>query len=92
MARLADVELTFRTLDPRDDSPETTRLLKGWLEGLLRGFHDARPKPESWKVWLECVREDGALVRGAWLPDGVFGAGPVPVAAGPPKPCGLPAP
>jgi predicted acetyltransferase len=80
VARLADVELTFRTLDPRDDSPETTRLLKGWLEGLLRGFHDARPKPESWKVWLECVREDGALVRGAWLPDGVFGAGPVPVA------------
>jgi predicted acetyltransferase len=80
MTRLADVELTFRTLDPREDSPETTRLLKGWLEGLLRGFHDARPKPESWDVFLACMREDGAMVRGAWLPDGEFGAGPVPVA------------
>jgi predicted acetyltransferase len=74
------VELTFRTLDPRDESPETTRLLKGWLEGLLRGFHDARPKAASWDVWLGCMREDGAVVRGAWLPDGEFGAGPVPVA------------
>ena len=80
MARLAGVELTFRTLDPRDESPETTRLLKGWLEGLFRGFHDPRPKPESWEVFLECMREDGAIVRGAWLPDGAFGAGPVPVA------------
>ena len=26
------------------------------------------------------MREDGAVVRGAWLPDGEFGAGPVPVA------------
>jgi predicted acetyltransferase len=74
------VELNFRTLDPRDDSPETIRLLKGWLEGLLRGFHDARPKPETWNVVRECMREDGATVRGAWLPDGEFGAGPVPVA------------
>ena len=80
MARLAGVELTFRTLDPRDESPETTRLLKGWLEGLFRGFHDPRPKPESWEVFLECMREDGVIVRGAWLPDGAFGAGPVPVA------------
>ena len=80
MARLAGVELTFRTLDPRDESPETTRLLKGWLEGLFRGFHDPRPKPESWEVFLECMREDGAIVRGAWLPDCAFGAGPVPVA------------
>lgn len=74
------MELIFRVLDPRDESPETTRLLKGWLEGLLRGFHDARPKPEAWEVWLECMREDSAIVRGAWLPDGEFGAGPVPVA------------
>jgi predicted acetyltransferase len=77
---LAGVELTFRTLDPRDESPETTRLLKGWLEGLFRGFHDPRPKPESWDVFLECIREDGGTVRGAWLPEGAFGAGPVPVA------------
>jgi predicted acetyltransferase len=77
---LADVELIFRTLDPRDDSPENMRLLKGWLEGLLRGFHDARPKPETWDVVRKCMREDGATVRGAWLPDGEFGAGPVPVA------------
>ena len=76
----ADVELNFRTLDPRDDSPENLRLLKGWLEGLLRGFHEARHKPEGWDVWIECMREDGAVVRGAWLPDDAFGAGPVPVA------------
>jgi predicted acetyltransferase len=74
------VERTFRVLDPREESPETTRLLKGWLEGLLRGFHAARPKPETWEVWLGCMREDGAIARGAWLPDGEFGAGPVPVA------------
>jgi predicted acetyltransferase len=74
------VELNFRTLDPRDDSPENVRLLKGWLEGLTRGFHEARPKPETWDVVRECMREDGATVRGAWLPDGEFGAGPVPVA------------
>lgn len=76
----ADVELNFRTLDPRDDTPDNIRLLKGWLEGLLRGFHDARPKPESWDIFLTCMREDGALVRGVWLPEGAFGAGPVPVA------------
>jgi predicted acetyltransferase len=70
----------FRVIDPGEESPETTRLLKGWLEGLLRGFHEARPKPEAWEMWLGCMREDGAIVRGAWLPDGEFGAGPVPVA------------
>lgn len=74
------MELTFRTLDPRDDSPETTPLLKGWLEGLLRGFHDARPKQEAWDLFVRCMREDAAIVRGAWLPEGAFGAGPVPVA------------
>jgi predicted acetyltransferase len=74
------VELNFRTLDPRDDSPENIRQLKGWLDGLLRGFHDARPKPESWEIFLECMREEDVVVRGAWLPEGEFGAGPLPVA------------
>ena len=74
------MELTFRTLDPRDDSPESIRLLKGWLDGLLRGFHQGRLKPESWDVFLALAREEDVVVRGAWLPDGEFGAGPVPVA------------
>ena len=74
------MELTFRTLDPHDESAENTRLLKGWLDGLLRGFHGSRSKPEGWDVWLACMREDDAPLTGAWLPDGAYGAGAVPVA------------
>lgn len=74
------MDLTFRTLDVHDDSAENTTLLQGWLAALLRGFHEGRVKDEGWDVWIGAMREDDVPVTGAWLPEGVYGAGPVPVA------------
>lgn len=74
------MSLDFRTLDPHDDSDEHGGLLRGWLHAVVRGFHEGRVKSDSEDIWLRAARADDATLRGAWLPEGAYGAGPMPVA------------
>lgn len=67
-------------LDLRDDSDGARLRRSGWLHALRRGFHDGRPDEEFEKHWLTYALADDQDVRGAWLPHGAFGAGPLPVA------------
>lgn len=68
------------TLDLFDDSEAAVARRRGWIEGVLRGFRDDRPEDEMVQRWVSHYRADRAVVRGAWLPEGEFGAGPIPVA------------
>lgn len=72
--------LDHRTLDVHDDSPANRALLKGWLQAAYRGFHQPRAAERTFDLWLEQFRADDVRVRGAWLAEGRYGAGPVPVA------------
>lgn len=74
------VDYDFMTLDLDDDSEAAVARRSGWLGAVQRGFHGGRPEEEFDKRWLAHVRADGAVCSGAWLPEGEFGAGPVPVA------------
>lgn len=74
------MRVQLRTLDLHDTSDSATALAAGFLEAFSRGFHAPRAKPELLAGWLEACRADRAWLRGAWLPEGVFGAGPMPVA------------
>jgi len=75
-----DVDYTFATLDLVDDSEAAAERRAAWLGAVLRGFHEGRPDEEFLRRWTELSRADGAVCRGAWLPDGEIGAGPMPVA------------
>jgi predicted acetyltransferase len=74
------VDYDFDILDFSDDSPEAAARRRGWIEAVLRGFRDDRPEDDSVERWVKHYRADGVTVRGAWLPEGEFGAGPMPVA------------
>lgn len=74
------MDYDFDTLDFSDDSPEAAARRRGWIEAVLRGFRDDRPEDDSVERWVKHYRADGVTVRGAWLPEGEFGAGPMPVA------------
>jgi predicted acetyltransferase len=74
------VDYDFDILDFSDDSPEAAARRRGWIEAVLRGFRDDRPEDDSVERWVKHYRADGVTVRGAWLPAGEFGAGPMPVA------------
>lgn len=74
------MDYDFATLDFSDDSEEERARRSGWLMAVQRGFHDGRPEAEFEERWLAHVRADDVSCRGAWLPEGEFGAGPVPVA------------
>lgn len=67
-------------LDLDDPSPEATALRAGWVGAVQRGFRESRPEDETVRRWIELYRKDGVVCRGAWLPEGEFGAGPLPVA------------
>ena len=58
-------DLTFRTLEPGDEGADAA-LLRGWLEGLARGFHDGRNDQAEFDRWRRYAGRDGAVVRGAW--------------------------
>lgn len=58
-------DLTFRTLEPGDEDADAA-LLRGWLEGLARGFHDGRNDQAEFDRWRKHAGRDGAVVRGAW--------------------------
>jgi predicted acetyltransferase len=74
------VDYDFATLDLSDDSQAARGRISAWLGAVQRGFHSGRPDAEFEKRWLTHVQADGVVCRGAWLPEGTFGAGPVPVA------------
>jgi predicted acetyltransferase len=74
------VDYDFDILDFSDDSPAATARRRGWIEAVLRGFRDDRPEDDTVERWVKHYRADGVTVRGVWLPEGEFGAGPMPVA------------
>lgn len=73
-------DLTFATLDLDDDSESTTARINGWLEAVLRGFHQGRPNDEVRSRWLDAQRVDHAVLRGVWEPNGAALSGEAPVA------------
>lgn len=74
------VDYDFATLDFSDESEAAVARRRGWLGAVQRGFHSGRPEEEFEKRWLTHIRADDVVCAGAWLPEGEFGAGPVPVA------------
>lgn len=74
------MDYLFARLDLTDDSEQALARRTGYLEAIRRGFHQSRVEEEFEKHWLTHARADDAECRGAWLPEGEFGAGPVPVA------------
>jgi predicted acetyltransferase len=74
------VDYAFDLLDFSDDSPAAATRRRGWIEAVLRGFSEDRPDDDAVERWVKHYRADQVTVRGAWLPEGEFGAGPMPVA------------
>ncbi|WP_210439741.1 GNAT family N-acetyltransferase [Nocardioides xinjiangensis] len=74
------MDYDFAILDFSDDGTEAAARRRGWIEAVMRGFRDDRPEDEMVERWVAHYRTDRVIVRGAWLPEGEFGAGPMPVA------------
>ena len=74
------MDYDFAILDLDDDSEEAVVRQRGWVGAVLRGFRDPRPDDEMLTRWIEHYRTDRVTCSGAWLPEGDFGAGPMPVA------------
>ncbi|WP_224273301.1 GNAT family N-acetyltransferase [Nocardioides lacusdianchii] len=74
------MDYDFALLDFSDDSPAAAARRRGWIEAVLRGFREDRPEDDSVERWVRHYRADDVIVRGAWLPEGELGAGPMPVA------------
>jgi predicted acetyltransferase len=74
------MDYDFAILALADDSEAASARRRGWVGAVLRGFHDPRPDDELVTRWIGHYRTDDVIVRGAWLPEGEFGAGPMPVA------------
>jgi predicted acetyltransferase len=74
------MDYDFAILDLSDDSETATARRRGWIGAVLRGFRDPRPDDELITRWIDVYRTDEVICRGAWLPEGEFGAGPMPVA------------
>lgn len=80
MGTVGPVSIELRTLSARDLTAAEEPLARGFLESVGRGFHEARSKDESARHWLDAARADAMMLRGAWLPDEAYGAGPMPIA------------
>ena len=74
------MDYDFAILDLADDSDEAVARRRGWIGAVLRGFRDPRPDDDMLTRWVDHYRTDRVTCRGAWLPEGEFGAGPMPVA------------
>ncbi len=74
------MDYDFAHLDLRDDSEDAVARRRGWIGAVLRGFRDPRPDDDLIEKWVGHYRTDDVAVSGAWLPEGEFGAGPMPVA------------
>jgi predicted acetyltransferase len=73
-------DLTFATLDVGKEGDPTDARVAGWADALTRGFHMGRPQGKFRSAWLEHVRADGVVVRGAWQAEPTIGPGTIPVA------------
>ncbi|NYE36919.1 putative acetyltransferase [Nocardioides cavernae] len=74
------MDYDFAILDLSDESDAAAARRRGWVGAVLRGFRDPRPDDGLVDRWVSHYRADRVVVRGAWLPEGEFGAGPMPVA------------
>ena len=74
------MDYDFAILDLADDSEEAVARRRGWIGAVLRGFRDPRPDDDMLTRWIDHYRTDRVTCSGAWLPEGEFGAGPMPVA------------
>lgn len=74
------MDYDFAILDFHDDSEDAVARRRGWIGAVLRGFREDRPEDALVDRWVGHYRSDQVTVRGAWLPPGEFGAGPMPVA------------
>jgi predicted acetyltransferase len=74
------LDYEFAALDRHDESEEGRARRTGWLQAVRYGFHAGRTSEEQQKVWQEHLEADDVDCRGAWLPEGSYGASPVPVA------------
>jgi predicted acetyltransferase len=74
------VDYQHATLDFSDDSEEAVSRRRGWITAVMRGFREDHPSDELIDRWVAHYRSDAVTVRGAWLPEGEFAAGPMPVA------------
>lgn len=73
-------DFIFATLDLDDESPENTARVNGWLDAIMRGFHQGRATDEFREKWLAAVRVDGSTTRGVWEAASLPLSGEVPVA------------
>ena len=73
-------DFSFATLDLDDESDGNTARVDGWLDAIMRGFHQARPNDEFRTKWLASQRADGAVNRGVWESDALPLSSDVPVA------------
>lgn len=74
------MDYTFAILDLDDESDGSAERRAAWLGAVQRGFHEGRPDEEFLRHWTAISRADGCTCRGAWLPEGELGSGPMPVA------------
>lgn len=74
------VDYEYAVLDFSDASEAARERRRAWLEAVQLGFHQGRSPEEQVELWLRHVEADDVECRGAWLPEGAFGAGPGPVA------------
>ncbi|WP_353953082.1 GNAT family N-acetyltransferase [Knoellia sp. S7-12] len=73
-------DFIFATLDLDDESADNTARIHGWLEAIMRGFHQGRATDELRDRWLAAVRVDGATNRGVWESSDLPLSDDVPVA------------
>ena len=76
------MDYVFDRLDFADTSDAGKARQLAWLAAVRRGFHQGRPQESDDFValWRAHVEADAVVCTGAWLPEGVFGAGDTPVA------------
>lgn len=72
-------DLRFDTVDVTTASDDDPRLAQ-WLQGVARGFHEGVMPDDRLEVWRDEAREDGQLLRGAWVREPVAGEAPYAVA------------
>lgn len=70
----------LRTLQLTESTAPDEELALGFFDAVSRGFHAGRAKRSTAQTWLGHARRDASTLRGAWLPEGAYGAGPMPVA------------
>lgn len=77
---MTSLDYRFDRLDHADDSDAGRARRSGWLQAVQHGFHEGMVPEDYEKLWREHVETDAVECRGAWLPEGAYGASAVPVA------------